>query len=435
MSDHFTELFARAQLVIPGGVNSPVRAFKGVGGNPIFIQSGKGAYIFDNHNKKYIDCVLSWGPLILGHAHPEVIQAVKNAMENGLGFGAPTQIEVELAELITRRMPNIEKIRMVNSGTEATQTAIRLARGFTGRDKIVKFAGCYHGHVDSLLVKAGSGGLTFDIPDSAGIPNDFAKHTLTAPYNDLDAVMAIFEKYGHEIAAIIVEPIAGNMNCVPPLPHFLSGLRAICDQYQSLLIFDEVITGFRVDKGGAQALYNIKPDLTCLGKIIGGGLPVGAFGGKKNIMDSLAPLGKVYQAGTLSGNPIALTAGYTTLKILEDDNIYKNLASQAKYLLENFKKLASHHGIPLLTQSVGSLFGFFFTEKEAIINYDDLKYCNVKAFQYFFHHMLSEGVYFAPSAFESSFLSIMHDQSVLDYILSASEKVFKTWMTKPLPNF
>ncbi len=424
---HSTKLFARAQTVIPGGVNSPVRAFKGVGGNPVFFKKGNGPYLWDVDGKQYIDYIGSWGPLILGHAHREVIHALQQAIPQGLGFGAPTEIEVEMAELITKLMPSIEEVRMVNSGTEATQSAIRLARGYTNGNKILKFEGCYHGHVDALLVKAGSGILTCGRPGTPGIPDDFVRHTLIAPFNDLVAVKALFEKFGQDIAAIIVEPIPGNMNCIPPLPEFLPGLRAICNQYQSLLIFDEVITGLRVGLGGAQALYHITPDLTCLGKIIGGGLPVGAFGGKREIMEYLAPAGPVYQAGTLSGNPIALTAGLTTLKILQQEaDCYANLDKLTRYFTHTLKALAHEASIPFLTQQVGSMFGLFFTEQASIINYQQMANCDIELYKQFFHGMLQKGINLAPSAFEIGLLSTAHTKNVLDQTLDAARQVFQT---------
>lgn len=429
--NHSTKLFTKAQTLIPGGVNSPVRAFKGVGGDPIFFKAGNGPYLFDLDNKKYIDYVGSWGPLILGHAHPNVIRAVQNAVTQGLGFGAPTEIEVDMAELITTLIPSVEQIRMVSSGTEATQSAIRLARGFTGRDKILKFEGCYHGHTDSLLIKGGSGLLTFGTPDSLGVPQDVAAQTLLAPFNDLNATKAIFETFGSSIAAVIVEPIAGNMNCVLPKTDFLPGLRALCDQYQSLLIFDEVITGFRVALGGAQSYYQVMPDLTCLGKIIGGGLPVGAFGGRKDIMEYLAPNGPVYQAGTLSGNPITLTAGLATLRELMKPDVYPNLSRLTKAFMNALTTSAKKHSIPLHTECVGGLFGLFFTEQSSIKNYQDVLLCNQQDFKQFFHGMLKEGVYFAPSAFEVGFVSLAHTQSVLDYTLEAANRVFQAWTKTP----
>jgi len=425
-----TNLFARAQTVIPGGVNSPVRAFKGVGGTPIFIHKGNGPHLFDVNGNQYIDYVGSWGPLILGHAHPVVIEAIQEAIHRGLGFGAPTEIEVEMAEFITKVMPSIEQIRMVNSGTEAGQSAIRLARGYTQRNKILKFNGCYHGHSDSLLMKGGSGLLTFGIPDSPGVPEEFVRQTLIAPFNDIEAVRTIFKEFGHEIAGVIVEPIAANMNCVLPLPSFLSQLRAICDRYQSLLIFDEVITGFRVGLGGAQALYEVTPDLTCLGKIIGGGLPVGAFGGRREIMEFLSPKGPVYQAGTLSGNPIALTAGLTTLKLLKQLNPYEELAEKTLEFTQELKVLGELYGIPLFAQSVGSLFGIYFTERDSITCYEHVADCNIDQFKQFFHGMLQKGIYLAPSAFEVGFISTAHTNSILDSTLETVERVFKIGLKK-----
>ncbi len=420
-------LYDRACKHIPGGVNSPVRAFRGVGGEPVFISSAKGAYIYDQNHKAYIDYVGSWGPMILGHAHPEVISAVEKAVQNGLSFGAPTELEVELAELICQLMPSIEMVRMVNSGTEAAMSAIRLARGFTGKNKIIKFNGCYHGHADSLLVKAGSGALTLGVPDSAGVPQSFTEHTLIAEFNDLDAVEKLCQKYKNDIAAIIVEPVAGNMSCVLPNSDFLSGLRQICDNDNILLIFDEVMTGFRVALGGAQAKYKIKPDLTILGKIVGGGMPVGAFGGRKDIMEKIAPLGPVYQAGTLSGNPIAMTAGLATLRLIQQKDFYECLEKQASYLLNNMQKLAELYHINLFTQHAGSLFGFFFTDQKSIQNLSDVKKSDVNKFKLFFHAMLEEGIYFAPSAFEAGFLSIMHQEKEIQQTLDAVEKVFKNW--------
>lgn len=427
MSSYSTEILARAQTVIPGGVNSPVRAFRNVDGSPIFFKQGQGPFLIDVDNKKYIDYVCSWGPLVLGHAHPHVTEAVTKAVQSGLGFGAPTLPEVELAELLTRLIPSLEQVRLVCSGTEATQSAIRLARGFTGRDKILKFEGCYHGHVDSLLVKGGSGLLTFGLPDSAGVPKTFTEHTLTAPYNDLTAVNTIFEEYGDSIAAIIVEPVAGNMNCVIPRPHFLSGLRSICDKYKSLLIFDEVITAFRVDLRGAQSLFSVTPDLTCLGKIIGGGLPVGGFGGRRSIMEKLAPVGPVYQAGTLSGNPIAVTAGLATLEELLKPGVFELLLSKTEYFMHHLKQCAKHYSIPLTTHSVGGMFGIHFNKNDEIISYEDVKQCNQEHFKHFFFEMLKQGIYFAPSAFEAGYMSLAHSDEVINQSLEAAERVFKEW--------
>lgn len=417
-------LLTKAQHYIPGGVNSPVRAFYGVGGDPIFIKKASGAYLIDVDDKEYIDYVGSWGPLILGHAHPIVVQKVKFAIENGLSFGAPTQIEVELAEKICTLMPSIDKVRMVSSGTEATMSAIRLARGFTGRDKILKFSGCYHGHADTLLVKAGSGCLTFGIPDSAGVPVDFAKHTLIAEYNDLDTVEQLFSEHGAAIAAIIVEPVAGNMNCILPKPGFLQGLREICDRYKSLLIFDEVMTGFRVALNGAQGLYGIKPDLTTLAKVIGGGMPVGAFGGRQDIMDQLAPVGPVYQAGTLSGNPIAITAGLATLDLISVPGFYEKINEKTERLMKGLNAIASQAKIPFLTQHVGSMFGLFFTDADEINSFSEVKKTQADQFKKFFHTMLQAGFYFAPSPFEAGFLSAAHTEKEIDLTIEAAEKFF-----------
>lgn len=421
---HSQQLFQRAQRYIPGGVNSPVRAFKGVGGDPLFIHSAKGATIIDEDGKQYIDYVGSWGPMILGHANAEILAAVNDACQKGLSFGAPTAIEVEMAEKINQIMPAIEMVRMVNSGTEATLSAIRLARAYTQRDKILKFNGCYHGHSDSLLIKSGSGVLTLGIPDSPGVPADLARHTLSIPFNDLHAVAQAFAQYGQAIAAIIVEPIACNMNCVLPDPHFLLGLRNICDQYQSILIFDEVITGFRVALGGAQALYNVTPDLTTLGKIIGGGMPVGAFGGKRKIMELLAPLGSVYQAGTLSGNPVAMAAGFATLNALLKPGVYQTLANTTTKLANGFKELARKSQIPLCVQHTTGLFGLFFTDQEHIRSYEDVQQCDINRFKQFFHGMLDEGIYLAPSAFEAGFTSLAHTEAEIAKTLNAAEKVF-----------
>lgn len=422
---HFTKLFSRAQTVIPGGVNSPVRAFKSVGGTPIFFKKGIGPYLVDLNDQQYIDYVNSWGALILGHAPSSVVESIQQAISRGLGFGTPTEIEVEMAELITRLIPSIEQIRMVNSGTEATQSAIRLARGFTKRHKILKFEGCYHGHTDALLMKGGSGLLTFATPESPGIPEDYARHTLVAPFNDLAAVKALFSQWGEEIAAVIVEPVAANMNCILPVPGFLAGLRALCDQYQTLLIFDEVITGFRVGLGGAQALYHIQPDLTCLGKIIGGGLPVGAFGGKRAIMQYLAPEGPIYQAGTLSGNPIALTAGFTTLQALQAPQFYERLENMTHCFLTELHSLAKQHSIALHLQSIGSIFGIFFTEQKLITNYTEVAQCQLEQFKKFFHAMLKQGIYLAPSAFEVGFISSAHNPDTLSYTLEAADSAFQ----------
>lgn len=419
-----TALFDRAQRVIPGGVNSPVRAFKGVGGTPVFIQKAQGAYIFDTDGKQYIDYVGSWGPMILGHNHPAILNAVLKTAENGLSFGAPTPLEIDLAELVCQLIPSIEMVRMVSSGTEATMSAIRLARGYTKRDKIIKFEGCYHGHADSLLVKAGSGALTLGQPNSPGVPADFAKHTLTCTYNDLDSVQQAFAQYPDQIACIIVEPVAGNMNCIPPKAGFLQGLRALCDQYGAVFIIDEVMTGFRVALGGAQAYYGVTPDLTCLGKIIGGGMPVGAFGGKKEIMQHIAPTGAVYQAGTLSGNPIAMAAGLACLTELKKDGNQQRLNQLTEKLSQGLKALADKHGIPFSVNYVGAMFGLFFTDKTEVSSYQDVMACDTEKFKLFFHKMLEQGVYLAPSAFEAGFMSLAHSDEDIDRTLAAADKVF-----------
>ncbi|WP_076417182.1 glutamate-1-semialdehyde 2,1-aminomutase [Colwellia sp. UCD-KL20] len=419
------QLFENAQHTIPGGVNSPVRAFNGVGGTPCFIKRAEGAYIYDADDKAYIDYVGSWGPMILGHNHPAILEAVISTAKNGLSFGAPTELEIIMAEKVKELVPSMEKLRMVSSGTEATMSAIRLARGYTGRDKILKFEGCYHGHADSLLVKAGSGALTMGVPNSPGIPADFAKHTLTVSFNNIEEVKAIFSEYKDEIACIIVEPVAGNMNCIPPVEGFLEGLREVCDQYNSVLIFDEVMTGFRVALGGAQAHYNIVPDLTTLGKVIGGGMPVGAFGGKTEIMDYIAPVGPVYQAGTLSGNPIAMAAGLASLNELSQGNKHQQLSEGTKKLALGLKAMAEKNNIALSVNYVGGMFGFFFTDsKETITTYAQATACDSERFQKFFHLMLEEGVYLAPSAFEAGFLSTAHTDDIIDKTLAAADKCF-----------
>ncbi|MBQ4861175.1 glutamate-1-semialdehyde 2,1-aminomutase [Pseudoalteromonas sp. MMG013] len=418
------DLFSRAQASIPGGVNSPVRAFNGVGGTPLFITKAEGPFTFDADGNRYIDYVGSWGPMILGHNHPEIKRSVLEAVENGLSYGAPTEAEILMAEKVKALVPSIEKVRMVSSGTEATMSAIRLARGYTQRDKILKFEGCYHGHADSLLVKAGSGALTMGVPNSPGIPEDFAKHTLTVSFNDLEEVKAIFSEYKDEIACIIVEPVAGNMNCIPPQAGFLEGLREVCDTHGTVLIFDEVMTGFRVALGGAQAYYNIQPDLTCLGKVIGGGMPVGAFGGKQVIMDYIAPVGPVYQAGTLSGNPIAMAAGLKALELLSVDGLHDELEAKSKALCEGFQQAADAAGIPLTTNFAGGMYGFFFTEAETVTSYQQATQCDLERFKQFFHLMLEEGVYLAPSAFEAGFVSTMHSDEDIKNTISAAERVF-----------
>ncbi|MDE1232015.1 glutamate-1-semialdehyde 2,1-aminomutase [Vibrio aestuarianus] len=416
------ELYQKAQRSIPGGVNSPVRAFNGVGGSPIFIDRADGPLIFDADGKAYIDYVGSWGPMILGHNHVVIREAVISAAQRGLSFGAPTEMEIDMAELVSELVPSMEQLRMVSSGTEATMSAIRLARGYTGRDKIMKFEGCYHGHADSLLVKAGSGALTLGQPSSPGVPADFAKHTLTATFNDLDSVRELFAANKGEIACIIVEPVAGNMNCIPPVEGFHEGLREICDQEGALLIFDEVMTGFRVALGGAQAYYNIKPDLTTLGKVIGGGMPVGAFGGRKDVMQYIAPTGPVYQAGTLSGNPVAMAAGYACLSLLKEEGNEKRLNSKTKQLADGFKELADKHGIPMVVNQVGGMFGFFFTEQERVTCYEEVTKCDVERFKRFFHLMLEHGVYLAPSAFEASFTSLAHGTKEIEATLEAADR-------------
>ncbi|MDH2927427.1 glutamate-1-semialdehyde 2,1-aminomutase [Lonepinella koalarum] len=419
-----TALFSRAERVIPGGVNSPVRAFKGVGGTPVFIQKASGAYIIDSDGKQYIDYVGSWGPMVLGHNHPAIIDAVLKAVPNGLSFGAPTEGEITLAELVCKLMPSIELVRMVSSGTEATMSAIRLARGYTGRDKIIKFEGCYHGHSDSLLVKAGSGALTLGQPSSPGVPEDFAKHTLTCTYNDLNSVKQAFEQYPNEVACLIIEPVAGNMNCIPPKEGFLKGLRQLCDQYGTVFIIDEVMTGFRVALGGAQSYYGVTPDLTCLGKIIGGGMPVGAFGGKREIMQYIAPTGPVYQAGTLSGNPIAMAAGLACLTELSKDGNQQKLAEKTEKLALGLKMLANRYSIPFQVQYVGGMFGLFFTEQQEITNFQQVMLCDATKFNRFFHLMLEKGVYLAPSAYEAGFMSLAHSDQDIDRTLTTADWAF-----------
>ncbi len=417
-------LFAAAQKHIPGGVNSPVRAFKGVGGTPIFFDHAKGAYVFDADGNRYIDYVGSWGPMILGHSADEILDAVRARMDKGLSFGAPTHVEIEMAEEVCKLIPSMDMVRMVNSGTEATMSAIRLARGYTGRDKLVKFEGCYHGHADSLLVKAGSGMLTLGVPTSPGVPAGVAENTITLNYNDLDNVKECFAKMGDEIACVIIEPVAGNMNCIPPSKSFLQGLRELCDVHGIVLIFDEVMSGFRVSLGGAQQYYGITPDMTCLGKVIGGGLPVGAFGGKRAIMEYLAPLGPVYQAGTLSGNPLAMAAGLAMLKAIQKPGFYDQLTARVKQMLDGFKAAADKHGIPFTSTSAGSMFGLFFTELSEITVFRDVAdRCDGERFNQFFHGMLKEGVYLAPSSFEAGFMSIAHTEQDIDDTIAAADRV------------
>ena len=418
------KLFAEAQRLIPGGVNSPVRAFTGVGGVPLFIEHADGACLYDADGKAYIDYVGSWGPMVLGHNNEGIRQAVIEAAQRGLSFGAPTEMEVTMAQLVCDLVPSMEMVRMVNSGTEATMSAIRLARGFTGRDKIIKFEGCYHGHADHLLVKAGSGALTLGQPNSPGVPADFAKHTLTCTYNDLESVRAAFEQYPAAIAAIIVEPVAGNMNCIPPQPDFLPGLRALCDEFSALLIIDEVMTGFRVALGGAQAHYNVKPDLTCLGKIIGGGMPVGAFGGRREVMSALAPTGPVYQAGTLSGNPVAMAAGYACLTQIAQPGMHDRLNRLTEQLAQGLVEAAKQGNIPVVVNQVGGMFGLFFTDADSVTCYQDVTQCDVERFKRFFHLMLEEGVYFAPSAFEAGFMSLAHTDEDIQHTVEAARRCF-----------
>ena len=410
---------------MPGGVNSPVRAFKNIHGNPIFFEKAEGAYLFDADGNKYIDYIGSWGPMIMGHSHPEIVNAIKNQAELGTSYGAPTSLESDVASLIIENVPSIEKIRMVNSGTEATMSAIRLARGFTNRNKIIKFDGCYHGHVDSLLIKAGSGVSTFGLPDSPGIPEDLAKHTITCPYNDIEAFIQIFNSVKDDLATVIVEPIAGNMGFVPGTLEFLQTIRAYTESNDSLLIFDEVMSGFRVSLGGAQEIYNIKPDLTALGKVIGGGLPVGAFGGKKEIMNYLAPEGPVYQAGTLSGNPLAMAAGATLLNLLIAQNPYKELEEKAKVILNGMKEIMISSGIPFSTNQIGGMFGFFFSE-ELPKNIDDVSKTNDEMFSSFINACIKNGIYFAPSKYEAGFISATHGNMEINKTLEIVNKIVKT---------
>ncbi len=419
-----TALFERAVKVIPGGVNSPVRAFNGVGGTPPFIDRAEGAYLVDVDGKRYIDYVGSWGPMITGHAHPEIVSAVIETVKQGLSFGAPCRLEVELAERICELMPSIDLVRMTCSGTEATMSAIRLARGFTGRDKILKFEGCYHGHADSLLVKAGSGALTLGVPSSPGVPAALADHTMTLEYNNPGQVEQLFAEIGDEIACVIVEPVAGNMNCVPPVSGFLQTLRDCCDAADSVLIFDEVMTGFRVDLGGAQARYGVRPDLTTLGKVIGGGMPVGAFGGREEIMNHIAPLGPVYQAGTLSGNPVAMAAGLRNLEILSRPGFFEDLDRRTERLVEGLLDAAEANGVALRANRVGAMFGLFFTEQEQVSRFSEVSACDIELFRRFFHGMLDRGVNLAPSAYEAGFVSAMHGAAEIDQTIEAAAATF-----------
>ncbi|MBL79971.1 MAG: glutamate-1-semialdehyde-2,1-aminomutase [Nitrosomonadaceae bacterium] len=420
------KLFQRSLELIPGGVNSPVRAFKSVGGTPIFFKRGEGAYVWDVDNKSYIDYVGSWGPLILGHAHPAVIKNVQNKIKDGLTFGAPTEAEFEMAELLCKLVPSIEQVRLVSSGTEATMSAIRLARGYTGRNRIIKFEGCYHGHEDALLVKAGSGALTLGHPSSAGVSEEVSNGTVVLNYNDIEEAEKIFSKVGREIAAVIVEPIAGNMNLVAPRPKFLSALRELCTKYGSVLIFDEVMTGFRVGLDCAQGLYNIKPDLTTLGKVIGGGMPMAAFGGQREIMQFLAPVGPVYQAGTLSGNPIAVCAGLATLQMIQTPGFYKKLIDSTQKLIDGLSNIANKYKVPFSAQAIGGMFGLYFHRKIPS-SYTEVTECDTESFNRFFHAMLEGGIYFAPSSFEAGFVSAAHSDIEISKTLQIAEKIFSTW--------
>ncbi|MGA0381387.1 MAG: glutamate-1-semialdehyde 2,1-aminomutase [Arenicellales bacterium] len=426
MTNTNESLFDSACKVIPGGVNSPVRAFKSVGGTPIFIERAQGPFLFGADGQRYIDYVGSWGPMILGHADPDVVAAVQTAATRGLSYGAPTALETELAHRVCQAVPSMEKVRMVNSGTEATMSAIRLARGFTGRDTLIKFEGCYHGHADSLLVKAGSGALTLGIPTSPGVPADAARHTLTLEFNNIEEVRQVFAERGSEIAAIIVEPVTGNMNCITPRPGFLEALREVCDESGAVLIFDEVMTGFRVGLGGVQGLYDVRPDLTTLGKVLGGGLPVGAFGGRADIMAHLAPLGPVYQAGTLSGNPLAMSAGIATLTKIAGDGFFDRLTQTTRELVDGLSEAARSAGIPMATEAVGGMFGLFFTEQAKVTSFAEVMACDSARFATFFHGMLDHGVYLAPSAFEAGFVSITHGSDEIEQTIDAARKVFAT---------
>ncbi len=423
-------LFHRASERIPGGVNSPARSFKSVGGTPLFLQRADGPYVFDSDGRRYVDYVGSFGPAIVGHAHPSVVDAVQQAAARGLSFGAPTESEVALAERLCDLVPSLDMVRLVNSGTEATMSAIRLARGYTGRDLVVKFEGCYHGHVDALLVKAGSGALTHGTPSSPGVPANVVEHTLTLPYNDLNAATKLFNEVGDKIAAVIVEPVAGNMNCVPPAPGFLAGLRELCNAHRSVLIFDEVMSGFRVGLSGAQGRFEITPDLSALGKVIGGGMPVGAFGGRREIMEQLAPLGPVYQAGTLSGNPLATAAGLATLDLISEPGFYDTLETRTERLIAGLSERADAAGVPLATNYMGGMFGLFFSEREHIDSFEAVQSADVERFARFFHGMLDQGVYMAPSAFEAGFMSSAHDDDAIGATLAAAEQAFAAVRTE-----
>lgn len=420
-----SELFLRAQARIPGGVNSPVRAFNGVGGEPVFFQSAQGAYLIDVDDKRYIDYIGSWGPMICGHVHPEIIRAVQEAVARGLSFGAPNPDEVTMAEKLCALVPGLERVRMVNSGTEATMSALRLARAATGRQRFIKFEGCYHGHADSFLVKAGSGAQTMGVPTSPGVPPALAELTLNARFNDLDSVQALFEQYPDEIACVAVEPVAGNMNCIPPRPGFLQGLRELCDRYGAALLFDEVMTGFRVALGGAQALYDVQPDLSCFGKVIGAGMPVGAFGGKAEYMQLIAPEGPVYQAGTLSGNPVAMAAGLANLELIQQPGFYETLSEKTQALVEGIQAAADETNVPMCSVAVGGMFGLFFTELERVDHFEQAAACEIERFKRFFHGMLEAGVYLAPSAFEAGFVSNAHGDEEIQKTIEAARGVLK----------
>ncbi|MES1981252.1 MAG: glutamate-1-semialdehyde 2,1-aminomutase [Pseudomonadota bacterium] len=426
MTTHNLELFQQSQRVIPGGVNSPVRAFKSVGGSPLFFERGQGAYVWDADGKRYIDYVGSWGPMIVGHCHPAVVKAVQDAAARGLGFGAPTAIELEMAELLCKLLPSLEMVRLVSSGTEATMTAIRLARGFTGRSRIIKFEGCYHGHSDGLLVKAGSGALTFGQPSSSGVPAEIAALTMVLDYNDQSGLERAFAEIGNEIAAVIIEPVAGNMNLITPRPGFLEALRKLCTAHGAVLILDEVMSGFRVGLQGAQGHYNIKPDLLTLGKVIGGGLPVAAFGGRREIMQCLAPLGAVYQAGTLSGNPVAVAAGLATLRLVQQPGFYGQLSTLARQLTEGLQKAAQKHNVVFSAQSIGGMFGLYFSAVPPT-SYAEVMACDKEAFNRFFHAMLEQGVYLAPSAYEAGFVSAAHSSDDIARTIAVADKIFAAW--------
>jgi len=420
------QLFEAAQKHIPGGVNSPVRAFRAVGGTPIFFDRAKGPYMYDADGKRYIDYVMSWGPMILGHGHPVVLDAIREQLEKAMTFGTPTELEILLADKICEQVPGMDMVRMVNSGTEATMSAIRLARGYTGRDKIVKFEGCYHGHSDSLLVKAGSGALTLGVPSSPGVPASLADHTVTLNYNDIEQVKETFAEIGEQVACIIVEPVVGNMNCVPPIPGFLEALREVCTASGAVLIIDEVMTGFRIGPQGASAYYGIEPDLICLGKVIGGGMPVGAFGGKHEIMEQISPLGPVYQAGTLSGNPVAMAAGLATLNLVSQPGFLDPLVTHTDQLVKGLRERAAAAGIPMTSNHVGTMWGLFFSDEEKIINYSQVMQCDTERFSRFFHGMLDEGIYLAPASYEAGFMSAAHTDGDIQFTLDAAERVFKT---------